>query len=153
MFDERAHPGKGGLKGREPIGRFFRDIEGYLHKFRNSSPLCWKPPSYQCQPTADSVGSTHIDRDPSFSERLWSLSGVAFETWYRFRRCSRMWLKGVVVFCGRRDSHEAGYRGIWRRFMREQIRPPLCTNAMAVTQIKEALARATKNELPYVLHM
>ena len=30
MLDECAHPTKGGLEGRTPVGGFFRDVEEYL---------------------------------------------------------------------------------------------------------------------------
>ena len=31
MFDERVHPAEGGLEGREPIGRLFRNVEENLY--------------------------------------------------------------------------------------------------------------------------
>ena len=40
MLDERVHPAEGGLEGREPIGRFFRNIEENLRAIRDSLLLC-----------------------------------------------------------------------------------------------------------------
>jgi len=40
MFDERGHPTKGGLEGREPIRGLFRNIEKYLRPIRDSLLLC-----------------------------------------------------------------------------------------------------------------
>jgi len=40
MFDERVHPTKGGLEGREPIGRLFRDVEEDLCTVNDSLLLC-----------------------------------------------------------------------------------------------------------------
>ena len=47
MLDERGHPAEGGLEGREPIRRFFCNIESHLHKICNPLPLCWEPQSRQ----------------------------------------------------------------------------------------------------------
>ena len=40
MLDERVHSAKGGLEGREPIGRLFRDIEEDLCAIHDSLLLC-----------------------------------------------------------------------------------------------------------------
>ena len=36
MLDKRVHPAEGGLEGREPIGRFPRDIEKDLYAIHDS---------------------------------------------------------------------------------------------------------------------
>ena len=40
MLDERVHSAEGGLEGREPIGRLFRNIEEYLCAIHDSLLLC-----------------------------------------------------------------------------------------------------------------
>jgi len=40
MLDERVHPTEGGLEGREPIGRLFRNIEEDLRGIDDPLPLC-----------------------------------------------------------------------------------------------------------------
>ena len=40
MLDERVHSTKGGLEGRKPVGRFFRDVEEYLRALGESLFLC-----------------------------------------------------------------------------------------------------------------
>ena len=40
MLDECGHPAEGGLEGREPIGRLFRNIEENLRAIRDSLLLC-----------------------------------------------------------------------------------------------------------------
>ena len=42
MLDERAHSTEGGLKGREPIGGLFGNIEEDLRAIGDSLSLCWE---------------------------------------------------------------------------------------------------------------
>ena len=78
MLDERVHATQGGLEGREPVGRLFRNIEEYLYNVCYSLPLCWKPPSRQRADHMLGVEPTHIDLDSNYFRNL---SDVASETW------------------------------------------------------------------------
>ena len=66
MFDECAHPAKGGLEGREPIRGLFRNIKGLLHDVCNPLSLYWEPPGRQRAERTRGVGSAHIDLGQSW---------------------------------------------------------------------------------------
>ena len=42
MLDECAHPAEDGLERREPIGRFFHDVEEHFHTTCNPLLFCWE---------------------------------------------------------------------------------------------------------------
>ena len=85
MLDDRAHPSEGGLEGREPIGRLFRDIEENICAVHDSLLLRWGFPSDQRADLEDGVGSTHIDFDPDRPWRLRISSDLVSETCLHFR--------------------------------------------------------------------
>jgi len=68
MLDECDHPAEGGLEGREPIGRLFRDIEENLRDIRDSLLLCWSS-SGEGGDLMEGSESAHIDFDPNYSQQ------------------------------------------------------------------------------------